>query len=212
MLSTIPSCGSFTFQPWTRSKRHRYSSIGHNLNIAHGDERIAAMLHGKERNRGENVASKRTPPEPPRLQPSRHRARDSAQSTRRRKKQHWKGRGSNWKKRESAAVERAAAVSQSEPTAKVQRSNAPKLKDEAYIRSTMRMPTPQDYPSLPQDVFKTPRSSILNIAHGFQLAECRSDVVALAKNVYQCTLYYNSAMHNEAVVGEGRTEASRSIL
>ena len=175
------------------------------------------MLHGKERSRGGNVASKRTPSEHPLLLPSRHGARGSAQSKGGRKKPHWEERGSSRKKRERAAAERAAveravAASQSEPTAKLQRSNAPKLKDEAYIRSTMRMPSPQDYPSLPQDVFKTPRGSILSVAHGAQMAECRSEVVALARGVYQCTVYYNSAMHNEAVVGEGRSEASRSIL
>ena len=197
MPSAVPSCGSFTFQPWTCSKQTRYSSTGQDLKIAHDDERMAAMLHGKGENRGGQVASKRTPLEHAPL----HRSRLS--KIVKKKSHHWEERGSMRKKRERV---------QSELIAKQQRSNVPKLKDEAYIRSTMRMPTPQDYPSLPEDVFKTPRSSILSVAHGAHLAECRSEFVALAKDVYQCTVYYNSAMHNEAVVGEGRTEASRSIL
>ena len=206
MPSAVPACGSFTFQPWTCSKQNRYSSTGQDLNIAHDDERMAAMLHGKERNRGEKVASKRPPSEHAPLQPSRGHTRESALNKMVKSKPLWQGRGSMRKKRE-----RAAASSQREPTAKPQRSNALKLKDEAYIRSTMRMPTPQDYPSLPQDVFKTPKTSILSVARGAQLAECRSEFVALSKNAYQCTAYYNSAMHSEAVIGEGRTEASRSI-
>ena len=211
MPSAVPSSGSFTFQPWTCS---RYSSTGHHLNITHGDERMAAMLHGKKRNRGEEVASKRTPLEHVPLQPSRHGARGSAQSEKPRKKNHWEGRGSTRKKREKIAAEKKGVTTAflGKSTAGRQRSNAPELKDEAYIRRTMRMPTPQDYPSLPQNVFKTPRSSIRNVAHGAQLAECRSEFVELARNVYQCTVYYKSAMHNEAVVGEGRTEASRSTL
>ena len=209
MPSAVPSCGSFTSQPWTCSKRNRYSSTGLGFSIAHDNERMAAMLHGKERNRGEKVASKGTPLEHAPARSSRGNARKSAKPNRKRNKAFWEERGSMKKKRERAA---AAAASQSEPTAKGQRSNAPKLKDEAYIRSTMRMPTPQDYPSLPQDVFKTPKSSIVSVAHGSHLAECRSEFIALAKDVYQCTVYYNSAMHNEAVVGEGRSEASCSIL
>ena len=201
MPSAVPSCGSFTFQPWTCSKQTRYSSTGQDLNIAHDDERMAAMLHGKGENRGGKVASKRTPSEHAPLQPSR------LSKIVKNKSHRWEGRGSMGKKRE-----KVAAALQSKLIAKQQRSNVPKLKDEAYIRSTMRMPTPQDYPSLPQDVFKNPRSSILSVAHGAHLAECRSEFVALAEDVYQCTVYYNSAMHNEAVVGEGRTEASRSIL
>lgn len=209
--SAVPSSGSFTFQPWICS---RYSSTGHDLNITHGDERMAAMLHGKERNRGQTVASQRTPIEQATLQPSRHGARGSAQSEQPRKKPFWQERGSTRKRREKKTAKRESAhvASLGEPIAERRRSNAPELKDEAYIRRTMRMPTPQDYPSLPPNVFKAPKSSILNVAHGRQLAECRSAFVELARNVYQCTVYYKSAMHSEAVVGEGRTEASRSTL
>ena len=207
MPSVVPPCGSFTFQPWTSSKQNRYSSTGQELNFAHGDERMAAMLHGKEKIRGGKVAFKETPLEHAPSQPSRHGTHNSMQSKKGRIEPHWETRGSARKKRE-----KAAAASQSEPTAKRQRSNAPKLKDEAYIRSIMRMPTPQDYPSLPQDTFKTPKSSMFNVANGALLAECRSEIVALAQDVYQCTAYYKSAMHDEAAVGEGRSEASRSFL
>ena len=206
VASTVPSCASCTFQPWTCSKQNRYSSTGQVFNIARENDRMndrmmAAMLHGKEPKTGEKHAPSQT---------SRHGARGSAQSERgRRKPAPWQVRGSTRRNKEKAA---AAAASQSEPAANRQRSNAPKLKDEAHIRSTMRIPTPQDYPNLPEDVFKIPRKAITKIAHGAQLAECRSDFVALAAHVYQCTAHYNSAMNNEAAVGEGRNEASRSIL
>ena len=211
MPSAVPSCGSFTFQPRTCSKENRYSSTGQGLNTAHDDERMAAMLHGKERNQGERIASKRPPLEHAPVQPSLGSPQSAALSRRVRKKpNHWAERGSMKKKRERAAAE--VQSEQAAIAAKLQRSNAPKLKDEAYIRSTRRMPTPQDYPSLPQNVFEAPKRSILAVAHGAQLAECRSEIVALAKDAYQCTVHYKSAMHNEAVVGEGRTKASRSIL
>ena len=172
------------------------------------DRMMAAMLHGKEPNRGGKLAPKGTPLEHAPSQTSRHGAGGAAQPKGgRRKQQHWEGRGSK-KNKEKAA----AAASQGEQTANRQRRNAPKLKDEAYIRSTMRIPTPQDYPSLPKSVFKAGKSAIITVAHGAQTAECRSEVVALADHGFQCTVHYNSAMHNEAVVGEGRTKASRSIL
>ena len=191
MPSAIPSCGSFTFQPWTCSKQKRYSSTGQDLNIAYDDERMAAMLHGKDRrNQGHKVGSKRTPLEHAPLQPSRDGARHSAQSQRRTNKPPSQQRGRTGKRGERAAS----------------------LKDEAYIRSIMRIPTPQDYPGLPQHVFTNPKRAIFNVAVGAHVAECRSEIVRLADYAYQCTAYYNSATHNEAVVGEGRSRASRSIL
>ena len=74
----------------------------------------------------------------------------------------------------------------------------------------MRIPTPQDYPNAPQNIFKTPKVSIYHVADG--LAECRSEINTLDESAFQCVAYYNSAMHNQVVVGEGRTKASSSFL
>ena len=171
------------------------------------------MLYGKKEHGGEKETSRRPMPEQaassPSSQhsgvPSHHGAQTSTrsqQSSKSSKKQ---------SKREQAAVnrKRKATASLSDRPARRNRGNGPELKDEAYIRSNMRIPTPQDYPNAPQNIFKTPKVSIYHVANG--LAECRSEINALDQYAFQCVAYYNSAMHNQVVVGEGRTKASLSF-
>ena len=216
MPSTLPSRGGFTFQPWRHSDQSPYSSTGQDLKAVHNYERMAAMLHGKKRNGGEKLAPKRPPlghaSSMPSLNqstaPSRNDTRKSAQSNRPTKGSskridRWQGRGNINRRRK-------AEIFESQRSAKRQRIDAPELKDEAYIRMTMQIPTPQEYPNLPHHVFKNPRRSIINVTQG--LAECRSEFIALDNNAYQCTVHYHSAVHNEAFIGEGRTQASRSVL
>lgn len=212
MPSAVHSRNLLTFQPWRGPKQNRYRSSGQELKSVQNDERIAAMLHGKKRNGGVEEASKGDPPAHAASNPtiqhsvatSHHTAQTSTQSNQ---------RGNRTQKnfqREQPSVpsrKRKAVASLSQRPARRQRGNAPELKDEAYIRSTMRMPTPQEYPDAPKDVFKNPKASIYNVA-GQGIAECRSEFIALAQGAYQCTAYYNSAMQNQAVVGEGRTKAS----
>lgn len=173
------------------------------------------MLHGKNRNGGEKEAFTRSPAQhtastPSFHQsatPSRHNAQTSTQpkqlSNRAYSKVHLEQSSVGSRKRKATA-------SLSQRPATRQRGDAPKLKDEAYIRKTMRIPTPQEYPDAPQNFFKTPKATIYNLAHNRGLAECRSEFTALAGDAHQCTAYYNSATHNQVVVGEGRTKASRS--
>ena len=221
MPSAPPSRGGFTYQPVRFSKQSRYSSTGQDLSISQNDERMAAALHGKKRDGGGKgaIANIRRPPlEDAPSQPSHQSAIPSPNDVQKfkftlsrrsnenpRQPQHREGRG-------SAGIKRVAIAAQNQPLAKRQRSDATKLKDEAYIRSTMNLPTPQDYPDLPKDVFKAPRKPIAVVAHGNHLAECRSEFVTLSRDAYQCTAYYNSTIHNEAAIGEGRTQASRSVL
>ena len=208
MPSALPSRHSLPSQTW---KGSRYGSTGQELKTAQSDERIAAILHGKRRDGGEKEVSKRSPaerPAPASSLRSHHGVQKSAESKRP------SNRPNNQAQFEKSGVgnrKRKANTHLNQRSARRQRHNPPELRDEAYIRSTMTIPTPQDYPDAPTDVFKNPKGSILNIAHGQQLAECRSEYTILAAGAYQCTVYYNSAMHNEAVVGEGRTQASRSI-
>lgn len=216
MPSAVHSRNPLTFQSWRGPKQNRYRSTSQELKSVQSDERIAAMLHGKNRNGGEKEASKRHLPAHAASNPSfqhsadtsHHTAQTSTQSNQRSDRTHKKF------EREQPNVssrKRKATASLSQRPTRRQRGNAPELKDEAYIRSTMHMPTPQEYPDAPKDVFKNPKVSIYNVAHGQGLAECRSEFTALAQGAYQCTAYYNSAMHNQAVVGEGRTKASPSF-
>lgn len=216
MPPAVPSRTSFTFQPWLSPKQSRHSSTRQVLNSVHNDERMAAILHSKKINGGEKVASKSSsldhapshPSPHPSAIPSRHNAQQSAQSQPSRKKGKKKHR---WEVRGRTGNRGNAAASQSQPSAKRQRSDALGLRDEYYVRRTMRIPTPQEYPNAPTDFLKNPKASILNVAHGSHLATCRSEFVSLAYDACQCTAYYESAMHNEAVIGEGRTQASRSV-
>lgn len=169
------------------------------------------MLYGKKENGGEKETSRRPMPEQAASNPSSHHSGvpshhgaqtspGSKQSSKSSKKQSRSEKFSN---------KRKATASLSDRPARRKRGDASALKDEAYIRSNMRIPTPQDYPNAPQNIFKTPKVSIYNVADG--LAECRSEINALDKYAFQCVAYYNSAMHNQVVVGEGRTKASFSI-
>ena len=216
MPLTVHPSKPLTFQPCRGSKHHRYSSTGQELKSVRNDERIAAMLHGKRRKGGGREASKGPPPANAASNPSfqhsatttHHTAQSSTQSNQLsnridKQSQRQQPRGLNRK--------RKAAASLSQRPARRQRGNAPELKDEAYIRCTMHIPTPQEYPDAPKDVFKNPKMSIYNVAHGQGLAECRSEITVLAQGAYQCTAYYNSAMHNQAVIGEGRTKAGHSF-
>ena len=214
MPSAVHYRSTLTFQPWNAPKQHPYSSARQELKPGKKDERIAAMLQKRERNGGRNQSSKapthrhaasnRSSHQLP--APSHPNARTSIRSkepSNRPRTQAQQGQP------DSASGKRKATPSLSQRPAKRQRANAPELKDEAYIRSTMRMPTPQEYPGAPKDCFKNPKHSIYNLAQG--LAECRSEITVLAQGAYQCTAYYTSAMHNQVVVGEGRTKVSRSF-
>lgn len=188
---------ALTLQSGRAPKQNRYRSTGQELKTVQNDERMAATLHGMKRHGAENEASKRLPPERVASNPSYH---QSATPSR-----HQAQRGQD----REFGRKRKATASVSQRPARRQRGNAPELKDEAYIRSTMHMPTPNEYPDAPQDVFKNPRGSIFNLAHGHGLAKCRSETTLLAHDAHQCTAYYISATHNQVVVGEGRTKASR---
>ena len=216
MPSAVPSRNGFIFQPWRNSKQSRHSSFAQDFKTVIHDQRMAAVLHGKKGSGGGKDAARRSPSEHAATQPSSHQSANASRHNAQKSKQSEQSdnRPNRNHQREQPGTmsrKRKATGPLAQPSSRRQRSNAPKLKDEAYIRSTMRIPTPQEYPNAPEDVFKNPKSSIVRVAHGCQLAECRSEFTALSKDAYQCTVYYNSAMHSEAVVGEGRTQASRSV-
>ena len=78
------------------------------------------------------------------------------------------------------------------------------LKDEAFIRKTMRVPTPEEYPNLSRNFFKEIKSSIHNATQGF--AEIQADTRMLTGEVFQTTLHFKTTAHDEVVVGEGRSK------
>ena len=213
MPSAIHSRNALTFQQSRGPKQDRYSSTGQELKSMQNDERIAAMLHGEKRKSGEKESPERPSPVPAASTPSHHSAtlsRHNAQTDKHPEQP--RNPPQRQAQREQPHVrtgKRKALASLSQRPATRQRGNALELKDEAYIRSTMQMPTPQDYPDAPRDFFKNHKTSMFNIAQN--LATCRSEFTALSHDAHQCTAYYDSAMHNQAVAGEGRTKASLSV-
>ena len=99
---------------------------------------------------------------------------------------------------------RKAEAHPAERPARRSRHEQPKviLKDEAYIRRTMHVPTSQDYPDAPKGIFKLPKQAINN---GTQdLADLREEYKEIAKDAWKCTLTFDSASHKEVVEAEGR--------
>lgn len=80
------------------------------------------------------------------------------------------------------------------------------LKDEAWVRQNLRIPTSKEYPDVPQGIFKTPKKTLIDGTAG--LATLRSDFAKLDLEVFQCTVRYESALHTEVVIGEGRSDVS----
>ena len=215
MPSAVPSRNTLTSQPWRVSKQSRHSSTGQEAKIGHSGERVAAILHGKKIDGGGNEALGRSLHKPQAASPpsrlqatkSHSDAQTSARSHRLRDRPNAQAQGMQ---PGNGSRKRKATAPLNQRSARRQRNNVPELKDEAYIRRTMRMPTPQDYPNAAKNIFKNPKSCIINVARGARTAECSTEFVSLGNHVYQCTLYYNSAVHNQAVVGEGRSKASHS--
>ena len=215
MPSATSSRSTFTFQSWRGPKQNRHHSTGQEFQTVHDNERMSAMLRGTGGNKGRKETL-RTPPEHAASSHSSQQSaassppnvRTSSQSNQRSDRSHNQiqqgqlGVSSRTRKRKATA-------SLGRPSARRQRGNTPELKDEAYIRSTMHMPTPEQYPGAPSNVFKHPKDSIHSLTRD-GLAKWREEFTALADNAHQCTAYYTSATHNQVVIGEGRTKASRS--
>ena len=81
------------------------------------------------------------------------------------------------------------------------------LKDEAYIRSSMHVPTARDYPDAPRKLFKMPKSGLHDMLQG--TVEMTSTFMLLSSNAFKCTLSFDSQAQKEVVEGEGKSKVSR---
>ena len=181
------------------------------------DERTAAILNGKQRSGSEKQFSYGFPSEDAASNPASprvvdHHHHDGRSSTQVKEQNNKDRRRANPKVQNNKGTYRIRIKQPSNArSAGRQRINHPELQDEAFVRRTMHVPTSEDYPYAPRNAFKNPRRFIFDLAHGQQLAECRSEFTSLGKGAQQCTAYYDSAMHTEVVIGEGRTNAGRSV-
>ena len=80
------------------------------------------------------------------------------------------------------------------------------LKDEAWLRKEMHVPTKSDYPDMPEIFFKEPKAGLVNATMG--LVNLSSNFVNLAHEIFRCTLRYESVARNMVVEGEGRSKVS----
>lgn len=83
----------------------------------------------------------------------------------------------------------------------------PVLKDEDYIKNTMEIPTAADYPDVPPELFKNPKTGVLNSLQS--IADFQPRLISIRGNALRCTLrcrVRSTALvkvETEVVVGEG---------
>ena len=94
------------------------------------------------------------------------------------------------------------------PQAQRSRKNSVVLKDEAYIRRTMHVPTEADYPALKARIFQNPKSTIHDhIGHGI----LKRNFKALGSDGVRCTISCDSlGIGVVEGMGEGTKKVSRS--
>ena len=85
------------------------------------------------------------------------------------------------------------------------RARAPStMKDEAYVRRTVHVPTPIDYPEAPPEMFKSPKSYLIQLTQG--IASFNSNITEQSKKIFKCDLTYDSAAHKISVDAQGRSK------
>ena len=205
---------------WRRLKQGRQSSTAHQTSSVQDEERTSAMLHGKRSSPGpvgrespsshtsEFQTSRATttarqknpksqpakavkPPQSASNSSPRHRAYPSVKPA---------PPGSSRKRKADDSIGQRPARRRrgGQDAAHLE------LKDEAHIRKTMRIPVPEDYPTLPAHLFKQIKVSIHDATQA--VAEIESEIIMLTDGVFQATLRYKSSVHNEVAIGEGRSK------
>ena len=223
-------------QPWRNIQHTRQKSTLQEINSQDG-ERTAAILHGQrkredrktQRNQPSgvgmhnhpvphqtasatpNVTSKRksaqsSPHQPTLRQSSKFQGHGRSKLSHH-KSQHQQHGQINMDK----SKKRKADASLDQRPARRNRHEQPKLvlKDEAYIRRTMHVPTSQDYPGAPKNIFKAPKTSINDGIQG--LAEIKEEFTEIGKDVWRCSVTFESASYKEVVDAEGRSKVGQHL-
>lgn len=84
------------------------------------------------------------------------------------------------------------------------------LKDAAYIRRTMHVPTQDDYPRLKSALFNKPKQRFHNDLQGF--ISLKTEYSSIGRDLFRCTLScsFSQADPTEVTTGEGRNKVSSS--
>ncbi len=205
---------------WRRLKQERQSSTAQESSSVQDGERTSAILHGKTKGQG-LVGKESTSNDTSDVRKSRAAStvcqRDAKPQKVKAVNPSEPASNSSRRHRVHSSVKPALPGSSGKRKADNSTSQRParrrrggqdaahlELKDEAYIRKTMHVPVPEDYPNLPANLFRNIKGSIHDAIQGF--AELQSDIKVLTDQVFQTTLRFTSAVHNEVVIGEGRTK------
>ncbi len=196
---------------WRDSQQSRQASSYQDSKQSNGDDRTAAMLHGGRKGGGSNNTNKSSnvhkAPNPHSSQAeSSQNPRLSYQYARSQRPQPDRKEAFRNSNRKRKAEEATAQRSSRRPRVS---SAPPALKDEAYIRRTMHIPTPKDYPQAGPEIFKNPKAAINDGTQG--LATLDHQYKMIAQDVWQLTLAYKSPGRTESVIAEGRSKVSPLI-
>lgn len=184
--------------------QNRQSSTSQDSRASQADERASAILHGHLRSQGGNGANKTSQKQPDHkatanqqtLPP--HHKNQPSQRNQHLLQRHFRDHSDRGRKRKAEEQLNQHGA---------RKRATPQLKDEAYMRKNLRIPTSQEYPGLPSDFFKNVKVSVFNAVQG--LAELKSEFKNFAADAHECTLRFKSAARDEVVVGEGRTHVQQ---
>lgn len=189
-----------TLRPWIASSPSKWYSTFQEQRQWQNDGGEAAILHGGKN--GQKPKGRQARDNPNSELPKASRSGRSERMTPSRSKEQKHAHGGRRDVLRHEGSKRKAESHEDPRSARRQRG--PDLKDEAWLRRTMHVPTIADYPDLREGFFKEPKSSLINATQG--LATLESKFVTLHDGIFQCTLRYESVTRTEIVEAEGRSK------
>ena len=203
MPSAIPRKDVLSSTSWRNSKplSHKRQASTIQESLHNGDDpRASAILHGKKEAKDHSQ------------RPSNHdRSSKSTLSS------HATNLGNNSTKAPQQHVldrrkrNRDSEVLADTRPARRQRASAlstGELKDVAYIRRTMQVPTSKNYPNLKRQIFDNPKAYFHDALQGS--ASFEPDYTSIGRDLFRCTLSSNFSQSEvtEVTIGEGRSKVN----
>lgn len=92
--------------------------------------------------------------------------------------------------------------------------NPTTLRDVSYIRNDMKVPTKEDYPNAPPDLFSNPKQILHNVLQGFPSFQSSiAEIGTTRDRVFQCKVSFPRFDKSEDIItliGEGRSKVDSS--
>lgn len=211
MPSAIPRRDIMAATSWRRPKvpQQRQASTAQEAIGNDGDQSASAILHGSKGARTDSRlpsnhdrSSKQTPQARPSTSQSQHSHQKGARhimvndALRTKDQNSPRHTGKRQREPERHGGSRLSKTPRVEPDANG------KLKDSAYVRRTMHVPTSKDYPNAKSAVFQNPKNQLSNALHG----SLQPEYTRFGKSeFFRCTLSctYFKSDPAEVTIGEG---------